>query len=398
MSDPHLPAELLDYVVDFLHDTADALRNCCLVSKSWITRTRQHLFASIQFETREELESWKETFPDPSTSPAHYTKTLFVSSLHFATAIDAEAGGWIRGFSRVVVLKVVDLGAYVDEPGANLVPFHGFSPVIKSLYVKVPTLPASQVFDLILSFPLLEDLTVITYKGVADDEDDPGGPPTVVLPLTPPMTGSLTLIRREGLKSLARRLLSLPRGINFQKLTLTFLRGEDLSLATALVEGCSHTLESLDVSCEYLGMSIRRCVCIDNLPLTIAEPRSGQIGLSRAAGLKDVTFRVSAQTVGWVTMALRTITPEHRDLGQISICLPHNLTFVNVGADIRRSLGETTSRRWSDLDRLLVEFWESRSIRPRVGCATHEQEVGSMEYCVGCLLPEITKRGIVDPI
>ena len=275
MSNPHLPPELLDYVVDFLHDTKYALRNCCLVSKSWIPRARQHLFAHVQFETREDLESWKETFPDPLASPAHHTKTLFVGSLHFATATDAEVGGWIRGFSRVVLLKVVDLGTYVDQPGANLVPFHGFSPVIKSLYVKVPTLLSSQVFDLILSFPLLEDLTVVTYKALTDDNDGPGGPPTIILPSTPPMTGSLTLIRREGLKSLARRLLSLPRGINFQKLTLTLLRGEDLSLATALVEGCSHTLESLDLSCEHLGMSIRHCVHSNTLPFLRSRAEVG---------------------------------------------------------------------------------------------------------------------------
>jgi hypothetical protein len=35
MSNP-LPAELLDYVIDHLCDTQDALRNCCLVSKSWV--------------------------------------------------------------------------------------------------------------------------------------------------------------------------------------------------------------------------------------------------------------------------------------------------------------------------------------------------------------------------
>ena len=119
MPNPHLPEELLDRVVDFLHDTEDVLRNCCLVSKLWIPRTRNLLFANVQFETREDLESWKEKFPDPLASPAYYTKTLFVGSLRFAAATDAETCGWIRGFSQVVALKVVDLGMYVDEPGAK---------------------------------------------------------------------------------------------------------------------------------------------------------------------------------------------------------------------------------------------------------------------------------------
>ena len=48
MSNPHLPAEILDYIIDHLHDTEDALRNCSLVSKSWIPRTRTHLFADVK--------------------------------------------------------------------------------------------------------------------------------------------------------------------------------------------------------------------------------------------------------------------------------------------------------------------------------------------------------------
>jgi hypothetical protein len=56
---------MLDNVIDCLHDTRDALKNCCLVSKSWIPRTRKHLFATIAFTTTKRLQSWEETFPDP---------------------------------------------------------------------------------------------------------------------------------------------------------------------------------------------------------------------------------------------------------------------------------------------------------------------------------------------
>ena len=33
MSSPHLPPEILDYIVDLLHDKSDILGECCLVSK-----------------------------------------------------------------------------------------------------------------------------------------------------------------------------------------------------------------------------------------------------------------------------------------------------------------------------------------------------------------------------
>jgi hypothetical protein len=97
MSDPYLPAEMLDHIVDHLHDTPDALRNCSLVSKSWIPRTRRHLFADISFPTTRSVRSWKKSFPDPANSPARYAKTLYFGS-DVVAAADAEVGGWIRGF------------------------------------------------------------------------------------------------------------------------------------------------------------------------------------------------------------------------------------------------------------------------------------------------------------
>ena len=91
MSDPYLPAETLDHVVDLLHNTRDALRNCSLVSKLWIPCTRKHLFAIIKFPTKASLQSWKKTFPDPPSSPARYTKILTIN----CTPADAEVGDWI---------------------------------------------------------------------------------------------------------------------------------------------------------------------------------------------------------------------------------------------------------------------------------------------------------------
>ena len=106
MPNPQLPEELLDHIVDLLRDTKDALRNCCLASKSWVPRSRKLLFVQVAFFTQGSLESWKETFPDPSKSPAHFTNTLFIDYLK-VTVADPGAGGWIRGFSHVVHLALM---------------------------------------------------------------------------------------------------------------------------------------------------------------------------------------------------------------------------------------------------------------------------------------------------
>ena len=63
MSSPTFPLEILDHIVDLLHDDTEALKQCCLVSKSWMPRTRRHLFVDVVFRGHS-LKLWKETFPD----------------------------------------------------------------------------------------------------------------------------------------------------------------------------------------------------------------------------------------------------------------------------------------------------------------------------------------------
>jgi hypothetical protein len=241
MSNPRLPVETLDHIIDQLHDTTDALRNCCLVSKSWIPRTRKHLFADIKLPTAESRQSWKKTFPDLSTSPAHYAKTLSVGYPGVVTS--AEAGAWIRGFSRVIHLTMASNGPLAYSTTASFVTFHGFSPIMKSLYVNLLALPFPQIFNLILSFPLLEDLALdASYcprSGSSDVFEQPTG--------TPVFTGSLELFLRGGMKPVTHWLLSLPGGIHFRKFTWAWFLEEELSLMVALVEACSHTLESLTI-------------------------------------------------------------------------------------------------------------------------------------------------------
>ena len=380
MSNPHLPAEILDHVVDHLHDTGDALRNCGLVSKLWIPRTRKHLFAYVRFQTGEDLRSWKETFPDPSTSPARYAKTLFVDCSRVMAAADAEAGGWIRGFSHVVHLR---LNSWCFDSETSLVPLHGLSPAVKSLYADIPTFSSARVFDLVLSFPLLEDLDV----SAREDGDSSG----FARPSTSPtFTGSLVLLS-FGMKYFARQLLSLPSGIHFRSLTLTWSYNGDLSLIMALVEECSHTLEYLNITGEIRGMCSNICVRIDNSLPPLNGPGSPSFDLSKATKLRNAVFRPDLRNAEWVSTALKTITPEHRGLQGISIYVPC-LTFAG-GGNARQLAGEAGYRQRLDLDRLLVQLWESHLIRPE---AVLERWVEVVSNSVGRLLPEMTKRGIID--
>ena len=258
MSNPRFPAELLDHTVDHLHNERDTLKRCCLVSKSWIPRARKHLFADVEFQAAADLQSWKIMFPDPSTSPARYTKSLVVNCPLFATASDAEEGGWIRTFSRVVHFKIEINGEGDYE---YLFLFHGFSPALKSFELVVfPALSPSRLFNLIFSFPLLEDLSLRTsdrFLTIGDNDLD-GQLAAIQSSSLPLFTGNLKLSLAHRMDPIASRLLLLPNGLRFRELALSWKHEDDISLTGELVEVCCSTLETLWISNSLAGMFVLR--------------------------------------------------------------------------------------------------------------------------------------------
>jgi hypothetical protein len=95
----------------------------------------------------------------------------------------------------------------------------------------------------------------------------------------------------------------------------------------------------------------------------------------------------------WMTTALRTITPKHRDPRQITIEVSHYSTLSVLCANLQQVIGEGNRGQWLNLDRLLVQLCESRPIGPRVWATRR----GVSSY-VWFVLPEATGRGMVDPV
>ena len=120
---------------------------------------------------------------------------------------------------------------------------------------------------------------------------------------------------------------------------------------------------------------------------------SATIDLSKATKLRDVVFRPESLDIKWIATAFQTTTLEHRELQKISITVPYSLTFLGNVDAIKQS---TTFGGWMNLDRLLVQFWESRSPRPKVECTTWKGWRGDMRAFADCFLPELTRRGRID--
>ena len=99
-------------------------------------------------------------------------------------------------------------------------------------------LPLQQVFDLICSFPLLENLRVATY---GHDKDEDISRPSVL----PTFTGTLVLGGSAGgfVHQLSRPLTPL----HFRKIVLEGGNANQFEGANDLVKNCSGTLEFIDV-------------------------------------------------------------------------------------------------------------------------------------------------------
>ena len=381
MSDAVLPPELLDYILDLLHNEPETLKRCCLVTKSWVPRTRRYIFADIGFYSSRSLKSWSNTFTDPTNSPALHVRTLAFDCY----PEELKGADWIRSFSSVVHLRLT------GHPILSFPLFHGFARNLKTLYVRFIEFSCPELFNFIYSFPLLENLSLHSERVLEDDENDFHN-----LKTSPLLTGSLKLVSFGGLGSAPRYLLSLPNGLRFRELMFSLIQEDDLRWIKELVLGCSDTLECLDVKYKWSGTYnfwFHSGGVVNHLRFAgTPDP----IDLSKATKLKFLIFRLRTLGCRRVLAMLETITAEHRDLRQVSIHLPYKRIPRGNAAYFRFYLGSDLYEKWLELDRLLVYLSESRSIRPRVVITESMGPTLVIKDLISHLFPEITARGLID--
>jgi len=101
-------------------------------------------------------------------------------------------------------------------------------------------------------------------------------------------------------------------------------------------------------------------------------------------------FHCLISDVRWIIAALQTV--ESRNI--------HQITIHTYAAKLFHSTDKYMTiaiyREWQDLDPVLVRFWNSHSIRPRLAYSG----IGArdMRDRVPSLLPELARRGLVDLI
>ena len=367
-----LPQELVDLIIDCLRDDLMTLSVCCLISKAWVQRAREYLFANIEFNVYgRHVEQWERTFPYPTNSPAHNIRVLSIPQPNLITAAHADT---LLTFCGVVRLDV-DTNLLNDQ-WVSLAPLHGLSPVLKSFRLTFASLPNPDIFDLVCSFPLLEDLTLIA-RSSRHDHPAWNGPST-----SPRFTGSFELRLREEIYPTVHQMLSLPNGLHFTSIAVSWCSGQDIKATMELVSKCPTTLESLCITNYFSGVFPPIPASRQNFYLQVENVHDLSIDLSRVTRLRGVELRCKRPNALWISQALRTI--KSKSIEQVSL-------------DISLEVFWGAPRAWLDLDSLLVQLWDLHSLRIKI---THESP-GSSAYGrekVERLLPQVIGRRVAEVV
>ena len=112
------------------------------------------------------------------------------------------------------------------------------------------------------------------------------------------------------------------------------------------------------------------------------------LDLSKATKLKHVKFlrQRTRSTVQWITTTLQTVESKNLE----------SITIFPFDKSLPETVEEQAYQEWQDLDRLLVQFWASHSIRPQLAYVAGRRGTKDLGGDAPKLLPELTRRGLVD--
>lgn len=374
-----LHPEILNLIVDLLHDEPETLKACCVVSKTWIYRTRKHLFNHVKFLSRRcHVSRWREIFPDPQNSPVHHTRILSIFFFEFITAADANT---LLTFCRIPHLNINTIQWPYDQ-SVPLVPLRGFFPAIRSLHLTFSSVQIPDILALVCSFPVLDDLSLVGYG--SGNSGKVWNTPSA----SPRLAGSLELrgggLRGGCIRRTIRNLLDFPNGLQFEKIAAEWTVLEAVESTVDLVSRCSDTLEHLEITNYQKGTLLRLQRLHDNFSSLRIDPLRGVIlDLSKATKLKHVEFGCKTPDVEWVSAVLHTA--KVKTLRNVSLVL----SFDSVHGASRSEMG------WVALDRLLVQLWTSHSLRPRLRYDSTGRGRDLGRDVTG-MLPEATRGGVFD--
>ncbi|KAJ7164185.1 hypothetical protein C8R46DRAFT_309300 [Mycena filopes] len=369
-----LPPELVDRLIDYLHDDIHALANCALVSRTWAPASRYHVFGHVVLLDK----SWTEylrllTSPFATFTP-HSTHTLtfataFGSRTTLASLLD-DIVPKLPQFSAVTSLCLGILN-WSEMSTPTVISLAALFVSITALDIRhVQVDDVHELAGVISLFPHLEKMSVAPFFlgdpadiHVAPFPDLPRGLVHV----------ALTWFGPSGTRDMLAEAFPWLEGTSAQPSPVQ-------SLTLSLVD--TSTLPALGRLLRVLGPQLQAlAIAFTSLASVTADDIDNHIDLSENPNLRDLTVHVSPSERTWgllsaVRAPIRTLT--------IHLSLYSDTTLDDLDWTI---LTTTLSKspHFSTLQRLHFVMFGLRN-----------DEVGALNTAVRARVAECDARGIVD--
>ena len=260
----------MDEILGYLMDDPDALKACSLTCKPLFGATRPIIHQRVYVTS-------KTTWTKRSKPKGFLFGLRMGGPKTFKRLVDADRSGLLR-YTRSLAFEMWDgsfhpdnvqkylphLRSITDLHTLALDPFRvnlfipvfnecfgTFTSTLRRLDIQNAYGTERQLLYVISQFPLLDDLTIVSPTVSVTD---PGySPPTITQ--SPPLRGTLTLIRVDRSGGLLNGLATIPGGLNSSSLEL--FRCED---SQVVLDACSHSVTSVSYLWSVGGGESNRCV------------------------------------------------------------------------------------------------------------------------------------------
>ena len=232
---PRIPQDIIDEILDYLAaDSAfdvGSLQSCALISKSWVSSCRRHLFHTILF-TSARITRWLKTFPVPEGSPAHYVRDLHLSVWDHDRVPPEEFSKHTPWFTNVERMTLSGGHGSLQQLSVSSV-----WQSVTSLTININSVTPLQIRDVMVRLPNLDDLSFSGYP-------DNWAPPGIGTVASGRFGGQLQLSGGTTGSGIVDMLLEIPTGLHFTEVHIRSAR-EYLLSTVMLVEACAKTLVKL---------------------------------------------------------------------------------------------------------------------------------------------------------
>lgn len=164
---PVFPQEVIDDLIDWVDATSAGqrdshLRSCSLVAHSWVQRSRQHLFYSIELTSTSNISNWIGKIRPGVGGVSRYVRELWMGCNWDQWSRRFPSAEHLSSFTRVKELRLTYWrgGQATKEEVEEA--FGGFGSSVRSLSISLPRGDPGSFLHLLSLFPHLDNLSIWT--------------------------------------------------------------------------------------------------------------------------------------------------------------------------------------------------------------------------------------------